>query len=288
MKKFITILLAASVLVSCDMVTRVQETVAELFRGEALARVGRHRLHRSELEKYIPSGVSPEDSAAFAKQYIQTWALDLLMMEMAEKQLSPKEKDVSEELEQYRKSLIKYRYGQLYIDQRLDTLVTDSEISAFYEENRERFRLERAIFKSRYLVIQSGAKILPELKDRMSSDDPLEVMEADSLASTVAIKFADQADTWTDGLALARDVGVDYKALVASIKGSFSEVADDAGNLHVVYIAEMVPEGRTAPLEYCEDRIRDLILSSRKHNLEVNLQKDLLEDAARNNKFVIY
>ena len=65
-------------------------------------------------------------------------------------------------------------------------------------------------------------------------------------------------------------------------------VTDEAGNLHVVYVVDMVPEGKTAPLDYCEERIRDLILSSRKHALEEGLAQDLLENARKNNKFVIY
>ena len=50
----------------------------------------------------------------------------------------------------------------------------------------------------------------------------------------------------------------------------------------------MVPEGKPAPEEYVTERIRDLILSARKHELETGLEQDLLEDARKNNKFVIY
>jgi hypothetical protein len=66
------------------------------------------------------------------------------------------------------------------------------------------------------------------------------------------------------------------------------QIKDDAGILHIAYMADMVSEGNPAPQEYCTDRIRDLILSGRKHALEVSLEQDLLEDARRNNKFVIY
>ena len=66
------------------------------------------------------------------------------------------------------------------------------------------------------------------------------------------------------------------------------ESKDEYGNLHAVLVVEMAQEGKTAPLDYCEERIRDLILSSRKHNLEEGLEKNLLENARKNNKFVIY
>ena len=56
----------------------------------------------------------------------------------------------------------------------------------------------------------------------------------------------------------------------------------------MIFVAEVVPEGKTAPLEYCQERIREILLSARKHDLEESLEKNLMEDALRNNKFVIY
>jgi hypothetical protein len=56
----------------------------------------------------------------------------------------------------------------------------------------------------------------------------------------------------------------------------------------VAYIVDMTPAGKPAPMEYVTERIRDIILSSRKHKLETELERDLLEDASRNQKFVIY
>ena len=292
--RHIIYILALAGAVSCKAVTHLQETATELFRGEVVAKVGDERLHRSQLESYIPAGVSAEDSAALAHQYILTWAEDLLLMDMAETQLSKQEKDVSAELEEYRKSLIKYRYEQLYIQQRLDTLVTDEEVARYYEENTDKFRLERPILKSRYMIIPADARSLKLLKAKMSSEDDMEVMETDSLAASVAIKYVDSSDTWMDALVLAREAGVDYRTMVASSrvpyfsKDPFVEIPDDSGNLHVIYVVEQVNEGRTAPLEYCDARIRDLILSARKHALEEGLTESLLEDARKNNKFVIY
>lgn len=283
---YIGILLLA--VCSCKVVNTLTDTANELFRGEVVARAGDHVLHLSELEQYIPQGVSSEDSTKLARQYIDAWAQDLLLLDMAEEQLSPSEKDVTNELEDYRRTLLKYRYEQLYINQRLDTLITTEEVNAFYKENSALFRLERPIVKARYLLIPADAKSIKNLRRLMSSEDETEVMEAASLASTSAIKYVDQADTWMDALSLAREMGMDYQKLLSGIRNQFMEYTDENGILHLAYLAEQVPEGKTAPLEYCEDRIRELILSGRKHTLEESLEQDVLEDARKNNKYVIY
>lgn len=283
---YIGILLVA--VCSCKVVNTLTDTANELFRGEVVARAGDHVLHLSELEQYIPQGVSSEDSTKLARQFIDAWAQDLLLLDMAEEQLSPTEKDVTNELEDYRRTLLKYRYEQLYINQRLDTLITTEEVNAFYKENSALFRLERPIVKARYLLIPADAKSIKNLRRLMSSEDETEVMEAASLASTSAIKYVDQADTWMDALSLAREMGMDYQKLLSGIRNQFMEYTDENGILHLAYLTEQVPEGKTAPLEYCEDRIRELILSGRKHTLEESLEQDVLEDARKNNKYVIY
>ena len=287
MKKYslIALLLAA---VSCQMVNQFQDTATELFRGELVARVGDHKLHRSQLEQFIPAGVTPEDSTGLAQQYIQAWAEDLLLLDMAEEQLSEQEKDVTKELEDYRRSLLKYRYEQRYINQRLDTLVTDEEINRFYQENADKFRLERPVLKARYLLIPADARSLKALRKAMSSDDDMEVMSADSLAAKVAIKYVDASDSWMDALVLAQELGTDYRSLMAALKNHWIELPPEGGTLRLAYVAELVPEGKTAPLESCTERIRDLILSGRRHQLETSLERSLLEDARKNNKFVIY
>lgn len=284
MKKALYILLLALTAVSC----KLTDAASELFRGEVVAKVGNHKLYRNQLKSYIPAGVSPEDSAGLAARYIYAWAEDLLLLDMAEGQLSNADKDVSKELEEYRRTLLKYRYEQLYINQRLDTLITEEEIQNYYDANPDRFRLERPLIKARYMIISADARSLKTLKQKMSSDDETEVMEADSLGAYAAHKYVDAADTWLDAIKLAQEMGTDYRTLIGSIDRQFAEVDDGSGKLRVAYIVEMVPEGKPAPVEYVTERIRDLILSSRKHKLEKDLEQDLLEDALRNQKFVIY
>ena len=286
--KLLIFLCALAAVASCKSAGRFQEAAQELFRGEVVARAGDHKLHRGELEKFIPAGVSPEDSANLAARYIKAWAEDLLMVDMAETQLSASEKDVSKELEQYRRSLLKYRYEQLYINQRLDTLVTEAEIEEYYAGNASRFILERPVIKARYLIIPADSRLLKRIKSMMSSADDTEVTEAEQLAYTAAIKYVDMSDTWMDAITLGQELSVDYKTLIGSIKNGFSEIKDDSGNLHLAYIVDMIPAGKTAPLEYCRERISDLVLSARRHNLQVALEESLLEDARKNNKFVTY
>ena len=288
MRKYVYIAALLVAATSCKVATTIADTASELLRGEVVARAGSHKLHRTQLESYIPSGVSREDSINLAHRYINAWAEDLLLLDMAEEQLSEADKDVSAELEDYRRTLLKYRYEQRYIEQRLDTLVTDEEMARYYNDNLGKFRLERPVVKARYLILPAGSKSLKTLRKLISAEDEESAVEAANLSATSAIKYVDAADTWTDALLLAQELGMDYSTMMSSLKGQFVEWTDENNVLHPAYLVEWVPAGKTAPLEYCKPRIRDLVLSSRKHELEQRLEQDVLQDARKNNKLVIY
>ena len=282
------LLLLALAVSSCQLVHRVSDTAAELFGDEVVARVGEHRLQRSDVTAYIPAGVSSEDSLALARQYINAWAEELIFLDMAESRLSKEEKDVSKELEEYRRTLLKYRYEERYINERLDTLISDEEVRAYYQDHLDKFLTERPLLKTRYMVIPVDSRSLTKIRNLMSSDDAMDAIAADSLAFTAAIRYVDSSDSWMDAILLARELGTDEVSMMKALKGRFIEFLGDDDNIRVAYVVDIVQKGSPAPLDYCEERIRDLILSARKHELVSGLERDLLSDARNKEKFVIY
>ena len=287
MKKCL-VLIALAAVSACQMVHRVSDTAAELFGDAVVARVGEHRLMRSELAAYIPAGVSSEDSLALAQSYIKSWAEELIFLDMAEKHLSAEEKDVTKDLEDYRRTLLKYRYEERYINDRLDTLISDEEVRNYYREHMDKFLIERPLLKVRYMIIPADSRSLKTIKELMSSDDAMDTIAADSLAFTAALRYVDSSDAWMDAILLARDLGTDEASMMSALRNRTIEFKGDDGLLRVAYVVDMVQKGSPAPLDYCEERIKDILLSARKHELVGGLERDLLNDALAKGKFVIY
>ena len=263
MKKCL-VLIALAAATACQMVHRVSDTAAELFGDAVVARVGEHRLMRSELAAYIPAGVSSEDSLALAQSYIKSWAEELIFLDMAEKHLSNEEKDVTKDLEDYRRTLLKYRYEERYINDRLDTLISDEEVRAYYREHMDKFLVDRPLLKVRYMIIPADSRSLKTIKELMSSDDAM------------------------DAIILARELGTDEVSMMSALRNRTIELKGDDGLLRVAFVVDMVQKGNPAPLDYCEERIKDILLSARKHELVGGLERDLLNDALAKGKFVIY
>lgn len=264
------------------------KTISSVLRDDqVVAKVGRHRLYKSEIDKVIPVSATPQDSMALALQYVNTWASDLVFLDMAEEHLSKADKDVSAELEDYRRSLLKYRYEQQFVNERLDTAVTDAEIQEYYENHGKHFELEVPIVKARYMRISADSPNLGLIKKKMSSADVNDLVEADSLAYFSAEKYTDYSGEWIDVVRLARNFGVDYGTLLSKAAGSMVEMKGDDGKVDVAYIEDFMGAGDVAPIEYCYTRIKDIIISIRKHKLITDLERDLLENARSKGKFEI-
>jgi hypothetical protein len=256
--------------------------------GDVVARVGQHKLYLTDLQDYIPNGVSPEDSANLADQYIRSWAAEQLYLDMASEQLSKSEKDVSRELEAYKSSLLRYRYEQRYVNERLDTTVTRGEIEDYYDAHNDLFVLDIPILKARFLDIMEDSPNYETIRRRMSSNKYEDIAEADSLAYSSALRYVDWSDRWIDAVTLAREFGTDYGTMLSKLSGSFIEMREDRGDVKVAYVLDTRRAGTLAPLEYCEDRIRNIIISTRKQKLLTTLEQDLLDNALSKENFIIY
>ena len=286
MRKFPCLLTAAFFLVltavSCQLASSL------VHDDQPVARVGREKLYRSEVESMIPDMISPEDSAGLAEKYIRLWAMERLYMDEAGRQLSKSEMDVSEELESYRRSLVRYRYEQRYLNDRLDTLITDAQIREYYQANEAEFELSRPLMKLRFVDVMKDSPDKDEILRLMSSDEYAGLERADSLARNSALRYFDNSDTWMDAGELARYFGVSCEEMLAAMDGDMIMIEPEGrGDLLAAYVCDMISSG-TAPIEYCSSAIRDIILSNRKHELLAALERDLLEGALDSKQLVIY
>jgi hypothetical protein len=253
-----------------------------------VAEVGTERLYRSDIDAVVPKGLPQEDSIRLVRQYINAWASDRVYMAIAEQQLSKSEKDVTRELEDYRKSLLKYRYEQLYVNERLDTAVSDDKVEEYYEAHKEAFKLERPLVKARFLRIHTDSPMLENIRKKMSSSDANDLVEADSLAFSSAMMFTTWNDQWQDVIVLARELGVAYDSVLGMMNKGWVRQDDTTGVTNLAYVSEVLRSGEYAPVDYSAPRIKDIIISTRKQALISALEQDLLDDARENGQFVIY
>jgi hypothetical protein len=122
----------------------------------------------------------------------------------------------------------------------------------------------------------------------MSSIREEDMVEADSLAAMSALKYASWNDAWVDASTLAKEFGAEYASVMSLIRKGWIEKSETKEVKNIAYISEVIPAGKVAPREYCEELIKDMIISARKQALIIGLEQDLLKDAREKGQFVIF
>ena len=163
---------------------------------KAVARVYNTYLYEEDLEKIIPDGISEDDSLSRVKTYIDFWVKRQAIMQTAEINLIEEQKDVTEELEDYRMKLLIYRYKQKFIEQNLDTVVTNSQIEQFYEANQSEFLVGQAAIKTLYIKILKTSTNLSMVKRLYRSSRERDIKQLSDYCEQNATQYNDFNNEW--------------------------------------------------------------------------------------------
>lgn len=281
MKYFFRLLLVLLLFSSCTLFDK-------LFRGEEVAKLGKYALYEAEISELMPKNVSPGDSAHIASRYINSWAKKYLLLAMAESQLSKADKDVTQELEDYRLSLLGYRYEELYVKERLDTLVTEDESMTYYSDNINSFKDDISVVKARYVRIRSNSPNLKQIKSLYRSRNLRDVEKLEDLCYSSAEVYSNFNNEWISLFMIASELGSEISFCENELKKKkYIEKRDDNYTL-LVFFYDNIKKGTPSPYEYNQSSIKEIIISRRKHDLIFNLENNLLDEAIKDNKLIIY
>ena len=136
MYKTLQYLVLILVVSSCSYFKKPQEP-------EAIARVGDVYLYKSDIKDMVPKGTSKNDSIAIVKSFIGRWATQKILYNAAEYNLSDVQMEGFEDLiNQYKNDLYTKAYLEELVKQQIDTVVTESQINAYYNTNKKFFKRE--------------------------------------------------------------------------------------------------------------------------------------------------
>ena len=128
MKKFAIGLILVLALFSC-------QNSKNGSSDKVIATIYDKALYQSDLQSVLYEGISVNDSLFRTKAFIDSWIRRQLLIHQAENNIDKSELDFSRQIEDYRTSLIIYKYESLLIEQNLDTVVSEDEIAKYIEEN---------------------------------------------------------------------------------------------------------------------------------------------------------
>ena len=280
MKKILIIGLLFLSLVGCRYFKKSEPV------GQPVARVFDKYLYSSDLKGVVSSGTSSQDSVEVVKNYINNWIRQELLVHHAETNLSDDQKDFTNELEAYRRSLVIYEFETEYIKQKFDTVIQEAEIKKYYDDNKDNFKLKENICKAVWSQFPNSfpAAGLIKIKKLFNKGSVSKLEEA---CSGKAISY-DVSDTaWISFNDLTMHVPIKTDNPEKYIKThAFTELRDSNYTYFVRFTGVQSREG-ASPLAFEREGIRSLLLNKRRLLVLDKLEKDLFDKATKDKDFEI-
>lgn len=287
-KKILLILfffLISLVVFSCQ-----EAEIEEEITGTPVAQVGENYLYQEEITELLPPNYSQEDSTNIVKRYVDNWIERRLLFKEAESKSGIDQKELQERLEDYKYQLLVHAYKQNYVNEYLDTLVTDPQISAYYEENKANFELKQPIVKAYFVKVKLNTpqSQLDDLRKWMRSNlkpnsDATEKLKSYSYG--FAASYFLQDDKWLPISELVANTPFDRNLLLQ--KNKFVE-SKDQEYFYFLKINDFKIQDQISPLEYVKNQIVSVILNKRKVELQKELETKVMDRAKENEDYTIF
>lgn len=276
------VLLFLLLVTSCDLINKEEDS-------EVIARVNDSYLTQADIASLVPAGASSEDSVSIVSKHINRWASRKLFVDGAKVNLSAsKQGELEELIRTYEDELFSKAYVDAIISRELDTAVALDSARKYYQEKGENFRLSEDLVKLRYIHLAKGNNNLDETRRRFRIFD----QEDKEILQDMAIQFKSYSlndSVWVK----AREVYQRIEPLSPENeagflkKQNFLQLEDSLG-VYLITVEDVKFRNEQAPLEYSLPTIKQILLNKRKLELIKKLEKDITEDAIKNEKFEIY
>jgi len=253
-----------------------------------VAEVSEKKLYASDLSRIIPTDIEKKDSLIMANDFIKKWIKQELLIQKANENLTFEQKDVTRELQEYRNSLIIYKYKNELMKQKMDTIVTDNQIEQFYSSNPESFNLNKNIVKAIFIKIPNEVSNPSLLKSLIAdiSDEGLE--ELKDYCLQYAKGFDVFIDNWVDFETVKNNIPQEIDNDVQFLAHNNLIELKDSNYYYLVRIQEYKLQNDLAPLDFVEYNIKSQILNKRKIEFLKQIEENIYTEGIRKNRFKVY
>ena len=257
-------------------------------KEKAIARVNDKYLYLEELIDVVPAGTAANDSIEITAAYINNWVRQELLLKQAEDNLEETNRDFTDQIEQYRNSLIIYAYEWELVNQKLDTVVPLSEIEEYYRKNQSNFHLRENIVLASYVIINKNSPVANKVKSLLTSSRDADKEKLQTLCQESNVDFSIHDGTWMSFADLARKIPITVDDQVEFLsKNKFIEIKDST-TMYYVAISAYKSKESISPLNFETENIRTILLNKRKATLLQRMEDDLISDAVKHKKYEIF
>ena len=282
MKFWISLFLLTTMVASCDYFRAPK-------KPKAIARVGESYLFQDDIVDLVPKGTSKKDSIAIVKSFIDRWATQKLLFEAAQRNIGKdKVSEFSALIDQYKVDLYTKDYIESLVIRQIDTVVTEVQIEAYYAKNKQYFKNSSELVKLRYINLVKENPKFAKIKSKFSSFTKKDRKELEQLA--VQFKsYAFNDSIWVDINQVYEKIPfINLENKQKYISSGMNFQYPDSTTVWLVKVNNVLPKDSPTPLEFLKPTIKQIIINNRKLDLINTIEKEITNDAIKDNKYEIY
>lgn len=253
-----------------------------------LVEVSGEFLYKEDLQAALPLNISKDDSVLFAEHYIRNWIEDALLFDKAEGNIPDNDK-ISKLVENYRRALIMHTYQEELVNQKLANDISEEEINAYYEKNKELFRLDNPLVKGLFIKVPLSSPDLGNVRVwyRKNNQDVIEKLEKYSLRNAVSYDYF--YDRWTSVPDVVAKIPLKVLDTDANYldKNRNVEVKDTAF-CYFLHIEDFLGKDKQKPLDFARDEIKEILINLKRVEFINKVKEDLYQRASDRNKIIYY
>lgn len=258
-------------------------------KPQSIARVGKNYLYKSDVATLVPKGTSKEDSILLVHDFINRWASQKLLIDAAERNLSDKKKsEYNALIRQYKIDLYTRAYIEEAVENTVDTLVSPEELKKYYDENKENFKTNGTLVRLRFINLSKENPRFATIRSKFFDYNKKDK----KFWSTYGLQFKSFAmndSVWVDMNQVYQKLPViNPDNREEFIRAGKQIQIQDKDDTYLIKITNVIDKNQISPFEFIKPTLKEVILNKRKVELIKKFEKDITNDALKNNDYEIY
>lgn len=245
-------------------------------------------LYQDDLQAALPLNLSADDSVLFAENYIKNWVEDVLLFEKAEGNIPDNEK-IKSLVESYRKALVMHTYQEALVKQELADEITQDEVVAFYEQNKQLFLLDKPLVKGLFMKVPLKTSKLSDVRRwyKKNTQDAIEQLEKYSLLNAVTYDYF--YDRWRPLEEIEALVPTKtWESDSDYLKKNPNVELKDTAFYYFLHIEEFQGKGEQKPLDFAEEEIKEILINLKRVEFINKVKNELYHQASDKNHINYY
>ncbi|MFY0483936.1 hypothetical protein ACI6PS_15175 [Flavobacterium sp. PLA-1-15] len=258
-------------------------------KPESIARVGDSFLYKEDIKDLVAVGTSKEDSVMIVRSFIDRWATQRLLIEAANINLNDEKKaDFDDLVRQYKNDLYTKAYIEEVVKTTVDTVISEKELKEYYDQNKGNFRTNGTLVQLRYINLPKDHPKFATIRSKF-----LDFRKSDKkFWDTYQMQFKNSAlndSVWVELNEIYRKLPfINPENSQKYISEGISFEKPDSLNVYLVKIKKTINKNEISPFVYLKPTLQQVILNRRKLELIKKFEKEITDDAIKNDKYEIY